>query len=70
MSKLKELLVIFIFAMINMAIAFSITHLFGISNMVIFKSYALTFGDITWEFLFFMILSLIEAYIYEYFINK
>lgn len=70
MSKIKEILYISIFAIINIITVFLITYVLGISNIVIFTNYALTLGDITWEFLFFIILSLLETCLYEYYITK
>lgn len=65
MSKVKEIFVVIIVAIINIIIAFSITNLLGISNIVLFRTYTAMSGDITWEVIIFLILSLIEAIIYD-----
>jgi len=65
MSKVKEIFVVIIVAIINIIIAFSITNLLGISNIVLFRTYTAMSGDITWEVIIFLTLSLIEAIIYE-----
>lgn len=65
MSKVKETFAIIIFAIINVFIAFSITELLGISNIVVFKTYTAMFNEITWEVIIFLALSFIEAFAYE-----
>ncbi len=67
MSKLeiKELSFFIIISIVNIFIAFAITNLLGISNTIVVKSYSVLYGDITWEVLIFMTLSIIEATIYE-----
>lgn len=70
MNNIKELLFIFIVSIINICIAFIVTNLLGIANIAIFKSYLFSIGDITWEFLIFATLLIIETYFYEYHINK
>lgn len=70
MAKFKELLLIILLAILNIYIAFVITHCLNITNTIIIKSYLFSIGDITWEFLFFIILCLIEAYIHNFFTNK
>lgn len=64
-SEIKELIAIIIFSIINTFIAFSITNLLGISNIIVFRTFSAIYGDITWEVIIFMGLSLIEAIIYE-----
>ena len=68
-SEIKELIAIIIFSIINTFIAFTITKLLGISNIIIFRTFSAMYGDITWEVIIFMGLSLIEAITYECF-NK
>ena len=68
MSKLelKEIIGVVIFGVINTFIAFAITNFLGISNTIILKTFSVIYGDITWEVVIFMALSLMEASIYEY----
>ena len=70
MSKVKETFVVIICAIINIIIAFSITTLLGISNIVLFRTYTAMSGDITWDVIIFLTLSLIEAIIYEIYKKK
>ena len=65
MSKIKELFIVIIVTIFNIIIAFAIPYLLGISNIVIFRSYSIAFGDITVEVIIFFALSLIEAIIFE-----
>ena len=65
MSKVKETFAIIIFATINTIIAFFITNLLGISNIVVLRTYTAISGDMTWEVIIFLALSLIECTIYE-----
>lgn len=65
-TEIKEIIVALIFAILNTIVAFYITNLLGISNTIILKTFSVTFGDITWEIIIFMGLSLIEALIHEY----
>lgn len=66
MSKVKETFIIISFAIINTIIAFSITNLLEISNIVVFRTYTAISGDMTWEIIIFLALSLIEASFYEF----
>ena len=66
MSKVREIFLIIIFAIINIIISFFITNLLGISNTVVFRTYSTMSGDITWEVIIFLVLSLTEAIIYEF----
>ena len=70
MSKVKEILLIIIFAIINIILAFTITNLLGISNTVVFRSFSAMYGDITWEVIIFFIFSIVEAIVYEFFKHK
>ena len=65
MSKVKETFAIIILAIINTIIAFSITNLLGISNIVVFRTYTAISSDMTWEVLIFLLLSFIEATVFE-----
>lgn len=71
MSKLTKETVLFVALMIiNMIISILITNLLGIYNTIIIKTFSLMYGDITWEVIFFFVLSLIEVsvyYLYKYF---
>lgn len=68
MSKLelKEMIGVVIFGIINTYIAFAITNFLGISNTIILRTASVIYGDITWEVVIFMGISLIQAAIYEY----
>ena len=70
MSKVRETFVIIILGIINTIIAFSISNLLGVSNVVVFRTYTATFGDMTWEVIIFLALSLVEASIYEFYSKK
>lgn len=70
MSKVKEIFLIIIFAIINIVLAFTITKLLGISNTIIFRSFSAMYGDITWEVIIFFIFSIIEAIVYECFKHR
>ncbi len=65
-SEKKELLVIVIFSIINAAISIIITGFLGMSNTVVLKTYSVIYGDITWEVIIFMGLSLVFSVIMEY----
>ena len=66
MFKFKKIIIIFIFILFNLILTFTLTNLLGIYNIIILKSYCFVYHDITWEFIIFMMLSLIESFIYEY----
>lgn len=70
MSKVREIFVTIIFAIINIMISFFMTNLLGISNTVVFRTYSAISGDITWEVIIFFALSLIEVIIYELYKKK
>ena len=65
-SDLKEIIGVVIVGIINTIIACTITNFLGIYNTIILKTFSLMYGDITWEVVIFMGLSLIEAILYEY----
>ncbi len=65
-SELKEIIGVVIFGAINTFIAFAITNFLGIYNTIILRTFSVMYGDITWEVVIFMGLSLVEAIIYEY----
>ena len=60
----KEFIAILIFYLINIIIAFYITNMLGIVNVVVLKSMSILYGEIV------MSLSLIESIIYEIKHNK
>ena len=66
----KEFIAILIFYLINIIIAFYITNMLGIVNVVVLKSMRILYGEITWEVIIVMSLSLIESIIYEIKHNK
>lgn len=65
-SDLKEVIGVVIFGIINTIIACAITNFLGIYNTIILKTFSVIYGDITWEVVIFMVLSFIEAILYEY----
>lgn len=67
MSKveIKELIIMLIFSIINLCIAYFITCNLGIQNTILFRTYTAVQQDITYEVLIFMFLSFIEAFIYH-----
>lgn len=67
MSKveIKELIIMLIFSIINICIAYFITFNLGIQNTILFRTYTAFQQDITYEVLIFMFLSFIEAFIYH-----
>ena len=66
----KEFIAILIFYLINIIIAFYITNMLGIVNVVVLKSVSILYWGITWEVIIVMSLSLIESIIYEIKHNK
>ena len=67
MSKveIKELIIMLIFLIINICIAYFITCNLGIQNTILFRTYTAVQQDITYEVLIFMFLSFIESFIYH-----
>lgn len=65
-KELKELLFILLFAIINIAVAFMITYSLGIQNIVLYQSLTAINYTFTYEVIIFIILSFIEAFIYDY----
>ena len=67
MSKveIKELIIMLIFSIINICIAYFITFSLGIQNTILYRTYTAVQQDITYEILIFMFLSFIEAFIYH-----
>lgn len=64
-KSFKELFSILFFSILNIIIAFTITKILGISNIILLKTYMLTFGNVTFEVIIFLFLSLIEIILYE-----
>ncbi len=56
MNKFKKLLLIFVFSIIDMFIAFVITHLLVTTNIVTSKNYTFSISNITLEFILFVTL--------------
>lgn len=65
-NKIKEIIGIIIFAIVNISIAYLITIKLGIVNTVVIRTFSALYSEITWEVIIFLGLSLIEAIIYEY----
>lgn len=65
-DKIKELIGVIIFAIINISVAYLITVNLGIANTVVIRTFSALYSEITWEVIIFLGLSLIEAIIYEY----
>ena len=65
-DKIKEVIGIIIFAIINISIAYLITTNLGIANTVVVRTFSALYSEITWEVIIFLGLSLIESIIYEY----
>lgn len=65
-DKIKEVIGIIIFAIVNISIAYLITIKLGIANTVVIRTFSALYSEITWEVIIFLGLSLIEAIIYEY----
>lgn len=68
-SNLKELIIIIALSLINIFSAFFITNLFGITNVVVLKSYSVVYNYMTFEVIIFMVLLLFEALIYDYYLK-
>lgn len=68
MSKkdIKEMIGVIICGILNTIIAVYITSALGIYNKLILRTFSVLYGNLTWEVVIFMGLSLIEASIYEY----
>ena len=65
-DKIKEVIGIIIFSIINISIAYLITTNLGIANTVVVRTFSALYSEITWEVIIFLGLSLIESIIYEY----
>ena len=61
----KELILFIAISIKNVFIALIFTTVFGIFNTVIFKTMSYTYGDITWEIVIFLGLSLFDCILYE-----
>ena len=64
--KIKELFIILIIATINITIAYCITTLLGIQNIILYQTITAIQYTITYEVLIFMALSFIESLVYHY----
>lgn len=65
----KELILFIVISIKNIFISSIFTALFGIYNTVILRTMTFTFGDITWEVVIFLGLTLLDCILYE-FLNK
>ncbi len=65
-SQVKEIALIVVFTIINIAIAYLITTSLGIQNIILFKSLTATEYVITYEILILWALYLIEATFYHF----
>lgn len=63
-EDLKELAIGTIIAIVNILFAFGVTSLLGITNQILIKSYISY--SITYEVLIFMLVSLVQAVIYDF----
>lgn len=68
MSKkdIKEIIGVIICGILNTIIAVYITTALGIYNTIILRTFSVLYGDVTWEVVIFMGLSLIEVCIYQF----
>lgn len=65
-NEVKELIGIIVFSIINITIAYIITEMLGIQNVILYQSIATAMQyTITYEILIFFALSFIESFIYE-----
>ena len=64
-TKIKQLVFIIFFIVINLVISFSITYSLGVTNTVIYRSVTSMISELTYEMLIFMSLAFIESSIYE-----
>lgn len=65
-NEVKELIGIIVFSIINITIAFVITGILGIQNVILYQSIATAMQyTITYEIIIFFALSFIEAFVYE-----
>ena len=65
-KEFKELLFVLLFSVINIAIAFLITYSLGIQNIVFYQSLTAINYTFTYEVIIFIVLSFIEAFIYDF----
>lgn len=64
--KYKEYLLVIIFAIINMILAYTITSVLNTKDVILYQSLTASNTIITYEVIIWFTLSLIEAYIYEH----
>ncbi len=63
--KIKEVVGIVIFSILNILVAYTITGKLGIQNIILFQSLTTMTYVITYEVIIWFVLSLIESSIYE-----
>ena len=66
-GEIKQSIAILLFGILNIIISFFIINFFGFSNVILFHSFSVLYGDITWEVVIFLVLSLLEAIIYGFY---
>ena len=64
-KETKELFLFIAISIKNIFIALLFTVIFGIYNTVIFRTMTYTYGDITWEVVIFIGLSLFDCILYN-----
>ena len=67
MSKreIKEIIGFIIFSIVNIVIACIVTSSLGIYNTVVLKTFSVVYGNITWELIIVIGLTIIEALFYK-----
>lgn len=66
----KELILFLALSFKNFFIALLFTSIFGLYNIVAFKTMTLTYGNITWDFIIFLCLCIFDCVFYEVFRKK
>ena len=66
-GEIKQSIAILLLGILNIIICFFISNFFGFSNVLFFHSFSVLYGDITWEVVIFLVLSLLEAIIYGFY---
>lgn len=65
----KDLILFLIISIKNIFLTLMFTIVFNVSNVIVFKTMTFTYGDITWEIIIFIGLTLFDFTLYEVF-NK
>lgn len=66
----QELILFLVVSIKNFFIALLFTSIFGLYNIVVFKTMTLTYGNITWDFIIFFCLCLFDCIFYKVFRKK